>query len=83
MTDIEGTRKLGELARGEAGIIVHVDGPDKDLVRRLMEMGFLEGAEVVLVHEAPVSRDPIAVRVRGAIIALRRNEANHISVVES
>jgi ferrous iron transport protein A len=43
-------------------------------------MGLLEGAEVELVHEAPVSRDPIAVRARGTLIALRRSEANLVRV---
>jgi ferrous iron transport protein A len=35
---------------------------------------------VELVHQAPFGGDPVAVRVRGALIALRRNEANLIEV---
>jgi ferrous iron transport protein A len=55
-------------------------GGPKDLLQRLLEMGLLEGSAVEVVHEAPFGRDPIAVRVRGALIALRRNEANYIEV---
>lgn len=76
------TMKLGELNRGQSGVICRVgNGSDDDLTQRLLEMGLLEGATVDVVHEAPLSRDPLAVRVRGALIALRRNEANLIEVV--
>jgi ferrous iron transport protein A len=50
------------------------------MVRRLLEMGILEGSRVEVVHEAPFGRDPLAIRVRGALIALRRHEAAHIEV---
>jgi ferrous iron transport protein A len=71
--------KLGELEKGMTGIIVKTDGPI-EIRRRLLEMGFLEGSSVELVHEAPFGGDPIAVRIRGSLLALRRNEANFIEV---
>jgi ferrous iron transport protein A len=40
----------------------------------------LEGSTVEVLHEAPFGKDPIAVRVRGALLALRRSEANHVRV---
>lgn len=70
---------LGELRTGAKGVIVHTGGP-VELRNRLLEMGFLEGATIELLHEAPFGRDPIAVRVRGSVLALRRNEANSIEV---
>jgi ferrous iron transport protein A len=75
-------RKLGELKRGEGGLITRVGGaPDQEeMSRRLLEMGLLEGSRVELVHEAPFGGDPVAVRVRGALLALRRNEANLVEV---
>ncbi len=79
MMDLGGIRGLGELQRGERGRIVAIRGED-ETTRRLLEMGLLEGALVEVVHEAPFGGDPIAVRVRGALIALRRNEANHVEV---
>jgi ferrous iron transport protein A len=76
---------LGELKPGDQGRIVRIDtagteGPAAELAARLMEMGLLEGSAVTLVHEAPFGGDPIAVRVRGALIALRRGEANLVWV---
>lgn len=83
-------RLLGHMSKGEKGTIARVGGttargtaPDsqESLVQRLLEMGLLEGSEVELVHEAPFGGDPIAVRVRGALIALRRAEADQIEVL--
>ena len=74
-------RKLGELAKGMTGVIARTEGP-VDVRRRLLEMGFLEGSTVELVHEAPFGGDPIAVKVRGSLLALRRSEANLIEVTD-
>jgi ferrous iron transport protein A len=49
--------------------------PAGELERRLLELGFVEGAQVEILHEGPFGRDPIAVRVNDATIALRRREA--------
>jgi Fe2+ transport system protein FeoA len=83
----EGTmKKLGELSAGNKGRIVSVgsgnklDERENEIVRRLLQMGMTEGASFVVALEAPWSRDPIAVSVRGALIALRRAEANLVEV---
>lgn len=47
--------------------------------RRLMEIGILPGSEVTVVGRAPL-RDPIQIRVLGALIAIRRHEALHVGV---
>jgi ferrous iron transport protein A len=70
---------LGELPKGKPARIISVDS-GAEISARLMEMGLLEGSTVEVAHEAPFSRDPIAVKVRGALIALRRGEANLIWV---
>jgi len=54
--------------------------PAAELERRLLELGFVEGAEVEVLHEGPFGRDPIAVRVNDTTIALRRREAMAILV---
>ncbi|MGK5085813.1 FeoA family protein [Bdellovibrionota bacterium FG-1] len=84
---MSGNIKLGELKRGFHAQIVSVGSAwelgtreDNEMIARLMEMGLIEGSSIEVVHEAPFSGDPIAVRVRGALIALRRNEANHVWV---
>ncbi len=77
------TLKLGQLQVGQRGRIVRVGvGSDSaDWVQRLMAMGFLEGSIAEVVHEAPFGGDPLAVRVRGTLLALRRQEANTIEVI--
>jgi len=78
---------LGETRRGFVGSIKCVDvaaspgGVDaKEIERRLLEFGFIEGARVEVLHEGAFGRDPIAVRVLGTTIALRRREAMAIKV---
>jgi ferrous iron transport protein A len=74
-------KKLGELKPGTNARIKRVgDSCGVDLARRLLEMGLLEGAAVEVLHQAPFGGDPIAVRVRGSVVALRRGEANAIEV---
>ena len=79
---------LGLARRGFCGHIqaIHVgDGAHgltaMELERRLLELGFVEGAEVEVLHEGPMGRDPIAVRVNDNTIALRRREAMAILVI--
>jgi ferrous iron transport protein A len=79
---------LGDAAIGFRGRIRAVDatgyqhglGP-VELERRLLEMGFVEGATVEIRHQGLFRRDPIAVRVASATIALRRAEANAVLAV--
>ena len=49
------------------------------LQRRLCELGFLKGTELTCIHIAPAG-SPIAVWVRGTIIAIRRNLCEKILV---
>ena len=72
--------------RGFRGTIVAIDAADRygvaagEIERRLLEFGFVEGARVEVLHEGPIGRDPIAVRVNDTTIALRRREAMAILV---
>lgn len=70
---------LGNLPKGSIAEIVRVMG-ESEMNSRFLAMGFLEGSNVEVVHEAPFGKDPIAVRVRGALLALRRSEANLVEV---
>lgn len=77
---------LGTMAKGTRGTVValvDVAGtslPPGELPGRLLEMGFIEGAMVEVVHEGPVGRDPVGIRLHDCVIALRRHEANAILV---
>ncbi|SJZ78427.1 ferrous iron transport protein A [Enhydrobacter aerosaccus] len=82
------TLPLGEARVGFRGRIVALDMhsadgaglPGPELERRLIELGFVEGATVELLHQGLFGGDPIAVRVAGTTIALRRREAMAVSV---
>lgn len=71
--------KLSHLRRGDHARIHHIDAADA-LLRKLLEMGIEEGMELTLLHEGPVRRDPLAVRLGDRIVALRRRDAEHITV---
>lgn len=75
---------LGRLRKGDRGVVAAIrDGLSHvadDLLTRILEMGFIEGAPVVLMHEGPIGRDPIAVLIRDTTVALRRREADAIMV---
>lgn len=47
--------------------------------RRLMDIGFTEGAQVACLRRSPLG-DPTAFTVKGAVIALRREDAAGIYV---
>jgi ferrous iron transport protein A len=83
MTEImERRMKLGELRRGMQGRVVSIDaGDNTGLARRLMDLGFLEGEIAEVLHEAPFGGDPFAIKIRGSLIALRRAEANAVTVL--
>lgn len=78
---------LGTLGKGTQAEITALDDhgivtalPSGELERRLLEMGFVEGAHVEILHEGFPRRDPIAVRVNDHTVALRRSEADAILV---
>lgn len=77
-----GSVRLGFRGRIEAiqSADIASDRPVEDLESRLIELGFVEGATVEVLHEGLLGRDPIAVRVDGVTIALRRREAMAIIV---
>lgn len=54
--------------------------PAPELERRLIELGFVEGADVEVLHQGLFGGDPIAVRVAHTTIGLRRREAMAILV---
>lgn len=73
--------QLGEMRPGQKGYVLQVKGP-QSLVRRLMEFGIVEQALVEVVHQAPFGKDPIVIRVRGGLLALRRKEAQGVALQE-
>ncbi|MGZ9098124.1 MAG: FeoA family protein [Brevundimonas sp.] len=80
------TLKLHQARPGARGVIVQVSAGDSadehalELERRLLELGFVEGARIELLHEGLFGRDPIAMRVDDMRVALRRHEAARLTV---
>ena len=69
---------LADLPTGQRCIIDHLDLPD-DIARRLMELGFLPGNEVVPGKRAP-GGGPRVFRVDGSEVALRDDTASHLFI---
>ncbi len=53
-----------------------------DLVTRLREIGFAEGDHVEALHFGLFGRNPMSVRLNGALIAMRKTDAQVILVGE-
>jgi len=78
--------RLSEARRGMAGQVALVAAEQDahgaidpaELERRLLEMGFVEGARIRVLHEGFIGRDPIAVQLDDMRIALRRREAHGV-----
>lgn len=69
--------KLSQLNAGEKGTIVAFT--DLEMSVKLMEMGCLPGETVEIERFAPLG-DPIAIRVAGYQLCLRKNEASIIII---
>ena len=66
---------LGGLREGETARVEQV--PSGGMGRRLLDLGLTEGTWVTCVQKAP-SGDPSAYLIRGAVVALRRTDANQV-----
>ena len=70
------TKELCALRPGEAARVARLEIVP-GMRRRLLDLGFTEGTKVRCLFDAP-GGDPKAYWVRGAIIALRREDATRI-----
>ncbi len=70
--------RLNQLGIGCRGCVLSVGG-DPELRRRLLEMGFCNGAEVQVVRRAPLG-DPIEFRLRGYHLSLRDEQAQYVRI---
>jgi ferrous iron transport protein A len=69
---------LADVPRDRPVKITSVEGP-RSFRRRLMEMGLVPGAEIVLRNVAPLG-DPLEVEVRHGRLSIRKHEAAQIQV---
>lgn len=59
---------------------VHDIQPEDPISRRLRDLGFVPGETVRLVARGPFGGDPLLVQVGFTRFALRRNEAQRVTV---
>ena len=69
---------LRQMSDNQAGTIVAIKVAG-DLGRRIRDMGMVPGTDIKIQGRAPLY-DPVALRVRGATLTLRNNEADYIEV---
>ena len=68
------------LRDGKPGQVVRIESIQEfPLKERLMTMGFIEGTRVNVLRTAPMG-DPIVYGLRGYNVAMRLDDASHISV---
>lgn len=69
---------LHELHMGEKAQVIELTHSGA-LRRRLLDLGIVPTSTIEAVRRSPAG-DPVAYRVRGAVIALRKEEAEQIRV---
>ncbi len=73
-------KKMSGLSRGEKGRVVGMSAGG-DIRRRLLDIGLTENTVVECVGKSPLG-DPAAYLIRGAVIAIRSDDAEKIDVTE-
>ena len=70
---------LSELKPGEKGVILKVIG-DREIRRRLLDMGLTRGTEIIVVRKAPLG-DPVEFLLKGYNLSLRKKESENVYVL--
>ncbi len=70
--------KLSEIKRGKKVTVLSMD-MNKIAAERLGKMGLTNGSEVTVIRQAPFN-GPIEIKVRGFYVAIRKNQAEQITV---
>lgn len=71
---------LDTIALGQRARITGFTSVETNFRRKLLALGIMPGAEVVVMRTAPMG-DPIQIKLRGASVSLRRAEASIIEAV--
>lgn len=71
---------LNHLKIGKTAIVTKLDtiGPMR---RRMLDLGIINGTKIKAIYQSPL-KDPTAYFVRGTVIALRKEDAQQIQVIE-
>lgn len=71
---------LRDLEKREKAVVCGFDMSDPELVVRLREIGFAEGDPVEALHFGLFFKNPMTVRLNGALIAMRSAEARCVLI---
>jgi len=72
---------LSDLKKNQKGVVRNSVAQGL-LKQKLISMGFIPGAEIVMIRNAPL-RDPIEISMQNYLVTLRRSEAQLIEVEAS
>lgn len=72
--------ELGRLPSGSRAQVLEIRGDGKHQ-RRMLDMGFVPGADIAVIRTAPLG-DPVEYEIKGTAVALRRDDANTVLVEE-
>ena len=71
-------KTLYELNIGQHGTVIDITADEK-IKRRLQDIGFIKGAEVLCAFKSPFG-EPTAYRIKGTTIALRDEQSKNILI---
>ncbi len=72
---------LGLLQQGQqASIVGFSTGCKKEVRQRLLDLGFVRGAEISIQNISPL-RDPIAYSIHNTLISIRNEDAAKVLIV--
>ncbi len=78
--DVPQAQRLSELRPGETAEVVSISPASRGAERRrFLDLGILPGTKIKAEFRSP-SNDPMAYRIRDAMIALRREQADMIRI---
>jgi len=70
--------KMSELKSGDKAVIIAVSA-EGEVAQRIIDMGLVKGTQFKVVRRAPLG-DPLEIKLKGFLLALRVKEAEQISV---
>ena len=75
---LENLTSMDQLLVGQKAIVTALTSAGLER-RRMIDLGFVSGTLVEVLHHSPAG-DPVAYGFRGAVIALRRSDARQVLV---
>ena len=80
--DAMNKRYISDMKIGEQAIITSVVpiSANDSIVRRLINLGFVEGEDVKLITFGPIGQDPLLVQIGFTRFALSASEASRVEV---